>query len=223
MMSPCLTRLPFLMPFPYLERWAYFRFEAAGMFNDDQIAERAVTGGASNLSIAGCANRCAARRSIVCSLVRAYRIQNRVTTVRVEVGANTKHIERAAQECLAHAFAIGVVVTDLAFFIYIANSGKRLTLIRVLRCEYVAVSDEFVVQEFLFVEDAEVIASSRVENKVDNAAEDVRHLHNRHRRNLFALARHEKAVCDRAYLEGGFELWKIYDRLNIVVIVVERK
>ena len=98
-----------------------------------------------------------------------------------------------------------------------------LALVDILSGENFTVSDEFAIEIFFLVKDTELVAESWIEYEIDYAAEDIRHLHNRDRRNPLTLTRHKQAVGNSADFEHLIDKRLLMYRLNIVVPLIQCK
>ena len=94
-----------------------------------------------------------------------------------EARSDTRKLDRAAQEGLAHAFAVGRKIIDVTLGILVINRAIGFAVIGELGGEDAAVANLDVVLVHLFIDDAETIAPANIQREIDVPAENCRQVH----------------------------------------------
>src|SRR5690606_8704462 len=87
----------------------------------------------------------------------------------------------------------------------------------------VAVADVLAVQVFFFIQDAERVPCSGIQNEVYDATENICHIHDGNGGNLRTLTRQKQAVYNIAFLEGGNDIGSARDSLDFIVVLFQRE
>ncbi len=94
-----------------------------------------------------------------------------------EARADTGKLNRAAQKCLAHAFAFGREIIAVAFRVGVINRAISFTLVDEFGRQDTAVADFDIVFIQFLVDDAEAVAAANIEREIDIPAKNPDQIH----------------------------------------------
>src|SRR3990172_7639426 len=97
-----------------------------------------------------------------------------MASIKVEVRADAREVERRTHELPAHAAALRrEVVVDVAVRGGVAHGAKRLAVVHELGSQDPPVANELAVAVFVLVNHVEAVARPNVEREIDIPPEDV--------------------------------------------------
>ena len=148
--------------------------DATAMLQNDNASVAPLRTGECNPSVASRLDDGSGRGCIVNALVSAKRVQNRVPTPRIEIGANAREIEGRAQKLTAHAASIrSEVVGDLAVSGFKVDRAMRNSAVGKVGGENASIADVLPFSILLLIDEIETSAGLNIEREVDIPTEDV--------------------------------------------------
>src|SRR5688572_9067540 len=140
------------------------RSDVAAMLQNDCVAVPALNAAEQNFAVARCADWSARRSGVVDAAMGPNRVQHRMASARVEIGAYASEVQRCANEGFANASAFRSVVPSATRAVAETCSAKRLALVHELRRDNLAVAQLHSVAPKLFVDDGERVSLADVLN-----------------------------------------------------------